>query len=165
MRTPIRALLAVPLLLVLAGCSPVLALQPADDAENPGCAEVIVGLRNLDTVADLPARETDAQGTAAWGEPATVILRCGVPVPDPTSALVCYTFDGIDWLADPKDEPNFVFTTYGRDPAVEVIVDSDGDPDVDDDGVSGTAVLRELSAAVGVIPATGKCLSAEDVLN
>lgn len=165
MTTTIRALLAIPLLVVLAGCAPVVALGPADDAKNTGCADVIVGLRNLDTVAGLPARETDAQGTAAWGTPATVILRCGVPVPDPTSTLICYTVNGVDWLADDSDDPNFVFTTYGRDPAVEVIIDSDGDPDVDDDGVSGTAALGDLANAVSAIPATGKCLSAEDVVN
>ena len=61
-----------------------------------------------DTVSTLPQRETNAQGTGAWGEPADIVLRCGVPVPDPTSSLPCDTVDGIDWLL--KSDPDNVFT-------------------------------------------------------
>jgi len=156
-----RLLLAVPLLAIaLAGCSPTVALKPADAAADPACAAVIVALP--DTVAGLAIRETDAQATAAWGEPAGVILRCGVPAPDPTSSE-CLPVDGVDWIRDDSGDPNFVFTTYGRTPAIEVIIDSDGDPEVDDDGVSGLEALTDLSSAVGLLPQDGACISPTDV--
>ena len=109
----------------LAGCAPVVSLETAEDFSNPACAMVIVSLRDVDTIGDEQRRETNTQSTAAWGDPASVILHCGVPVPDPTSTLPCITYDNIDWLRDDSDAPNYVFTTYGRDPAVSVIVDND----------------------------------------
>jgi hypothetical protein len=162
-RTPVFATLAVVSVLAsLAGCAAIVPLQPADDAANPTCAEVMVRLP--DTVAGLDLRETNAQGTAAWGEPANVLLRCGVAVPDPTAALACVTApqDGIDWLRDDSDAPNFVFTTYGRDPAVQVVIDSDGDPDVDGDEVSGFEALTELAAAVSQIAPERFCVALSD---
>ncbi|MCY7413441.1 MAG: DUF3515 domain-containing protein [Salinibacterium sp.] len=134
---------------LLAGCAPTVALEPADDAVNPACAEVIVRLP--DTVAELPRRSTNAQATGAWGEPTAVILRCGVPVPAPTAALACVTVDGVDWLRDDSNDPSFVFTTYGRNPAIEVIIDSNT--------VSGFGALNDLARAVSQLPIEGKCLS------
>ncbi|MGV8912016.1 MAG: DUF3515 family protein [Rhodoglobus sp.] len=162
-RTPVIAMLAmVPLVATLGGCAAILPLEPANDAANPTCAEVIVRLP--DTVAGLDMRETNAQGTGAWGEPANVLLRCGVAVPDPTAALACVTApdDGIDWLRDDSDAPNYVFTTYGRDPAMQVIIDSDGDPDVEGDEVSGLDALTELAGAVSQIPADRFCVALSD---
>lgn len=154
-RATLLIALVAPLLLVLAGCTPIVALDAADDAANPACAPMMVRLP--DTVGGLSARETDAQSTAAWGQPAFVLLRCGVPSPAPNATLTCTTVAGIDWLGDDSKDPNFVFTTYGRSPAVEVIIDSDGDPDVPDDGVSGLDTLSDLAAAVSEIPATRGC--------
>ncbi|MDJ0335763.1 MAG: DUF3515 family protein [Rhodoglobus sp.] len=159
-RATLVTALVAPLLLVLTGCTPVVVLDAADDAANPACAPMMVRLP--DTVGGLPSRSTDAQATAAWGEPATVLLRCGVPSPAPTATLPCITVAGIDWLRDDADDPNFVFTTYGRSPAVEVIIDSDGDPDVGTDGVSGFEALSDLAAAVSEIPADRACVSPED---
>lgn len=152
MRTTTRAALLAPLLLLLAGCSPIVALRPAPDAINPKCAKVVVSLPA--TVAGLPARQTDAQGTGAWGTPTEVVMHCGVPVPDPTSTLKCVTVSDIDWLTDDKDAPNYIFTTYGRDPAVEVVLDSDK--------VSGLSALTDLSYAVSSIPPMGKCIAPQD---
>lgn len=139
-------------MLLLAGCAPIVALQPAPDATDADCAKVVVSLPQ--TVADLPSRETDAQGTGAWGEPTEVILHCGVPVPAPTSKLDCYTVSGVDWLSDASKAPDYIFTTYGRDPAVEVVVNSDT--------VSGFSVLSDLSYAVTNVRSTGRCLGPED---
>jgi len=130
----------------LSGCASTVALEPADDAINVGCAEVVVRLP--DTVGDLPIRQTNAQGTGAWGEPASVILRCGVVIPGPTSTLTCVTVGAIDWLVDDADDPNFVFTTYGREPAVEVIIDNEV--------VSGITSLSDLEYAVGFTTANGR---------
>jgi hypothetical protein len=49
-----------------------------------------------------------------------------------------------------------VFTTYGRTPAVEVVLDYDA--------VGGTSALDDLRQAVQSIPQTTQCLDAEDVL-
>ena len=147
------SLLLVPaLVLALAGCAPAVALEPADDAIDPACARVVVALP--ETVAGLDSRETNAQGTGAWGDPATVLLRCGVPSPDPTSSE-CLLVDGIDWIRDGSKDPNFAFTTYGRTPATEVVIDSTK--------ASGGDVLPLLSEAVEEIPATDACVGAEDV--
>jgi hypothetical protein len=164
-RTPVLAMLAmVPLLGMLGGCAAIVPLEAADDATNPTCAEVIVRLP--DTVAGLDLRETNAQATGAWGEPATVLLRCGVAVPDPTASLACVTApeNGIDWLRDDSDAPNYVFTTYGRDPAVQVIIDSDGDPDVEGDEVSGFDALTQLASAVSQIAPERFCVALSDTV-
>lgn len=148
-----RAAAVVALALVaLTGCSPTVTLDPAPDAANPECAEVIVRLP--DNVDDKAYRTTDAQGTGAWGEPAAVLLRCGVPVPGPTT-FPCVTVRDVDWIRDDTDAPIFVFTTYGRDPAVEVIVDSEA--------ASGTNALMNLANSVGVLPKYTECVDAEDV--
>ena len=77
------ALAAFAAVVALAGCSPIVNMQAAPEASDTACADVVVLLP--DTVADQPARETDAQGTGAWGEPASVLLRCGVPPLGPTT--------------------------------------------------------------------------------
>lgn len=140
-------------LTALTGCTGSVTLDPAPDAANPECAEVIVRLP--DTIDnDKQYRTTDAQGTGAWGDPAAVLLRCGVPVPGPTT-LPCVTVRDVDWIRDDTDAPIFVFTTYGRDPAVEVIVDSEA--------ASGTNALTNLANSVGVLPKYTECVDAEDV--
>ncbi len=48
-----------------------------------------------------------------------------------------------------------MFTTYGRDPAVEVIVDGEA--------ASGADALRDLAFAVSITPKEGECIAAEDV--
>ncbi|MFM6980227.1 MAG: DUF3515 family protein [Micrococcales bacterium] len=68
--------LVLAMVLPLTGCTAAVSLEPAADANNPACAEVIVRLP--DTVADFEKRATNAQSTAAWGTPAAVILRCGL---------------------------------------------------------------------------------------
>lgn len=170
MSSSLRRVLATALvpvaLLVLAGCAPIVPLTAAPDAANPECAEVIVRLpAAIEDAAQQEAgadpaglwlkRETNAQGTGAWGNPAAILLRCGVPVPGP-STLLCVTLQGIDWLRDDSEAPNYLFTTYGRDPAVEVVVDGDR--------ASGTNALVALNNAVGSIPATRACTDPDDVL-
>ena len=151
---------------VLTGWTPAVPVAPAQDAANPECAEVIVRLPDLiedaaqqgangDPAGVWLKRETNAQGTGAWGDPAAVLLRCGVPVPGP-STLLCVTLDGVDWLRDDSQAPNYIFTTYGRDPAVEVVVDGNR--------ASGTNALVALRLAVSAIPATRACTNPDDVL-
>ena len=134
----------------LTGCSAIVALEPAPDAAAPECAAVSVRLP--DAIEDLARRETNAQATGAWGEPTAVVLHCGVPVPPPTSTLPCVTPPGgaVDWLVDDTDNPTYVFTSYGRTPAVSVVIDNTV--------VSGVSVLDALDVAVSQLPTSGSCL-------
>jgi len=138
--------------LALTGCSATVNMQPADEANAPDCAAVSVRLP--DSVDGQPRRWTDAQATGAWGSPASVLLTCGVAVPGP-STLVCQSVNGVDWLIDDADAPNYRFTTYGRSPAVEVYLDYDV--------VSAQAVLSALATAVLQLPETGaECTAVGD---
>ena len=136
---------------LLSGCSPTVALSPAADATSAKCASGSVLLPN--TVSTLAQRTTNAQGTGAWGTPADILLYCGVPVPDPTSNFPCVTVDGIDWLRNDKHAPVYIFTTYGRDPAVSVTVNS---KDVKADG---NQALNDVAIAVASIPSKHRCVS------
>ena len=138
----------------LSGCVGAVPMAPAADANNPECAAVTVRLPKL--VADQAARETNAQATGAWGEPAAILLTCGVEVPGPTTNP-CVTINNVDWIEDDSLAPLYQYTTFGREPAVRVAVDSDV--------VSGSTVLVDLSSAVSVLPATGQCLGAIDGYN
>lgn len=145
------ALAALSLASGLAACANPVALERADDGIDAACADIVVRLP--DSVADLDRRETNAQGTGAWGSPTSVILRCGVEVPGPTT-LPCNAVNGVDWVTDDSDAPNYRFVTYGRTPATEVIINGDA--------VAGSTVLADLSAAVSTIPLDGGCVSYDD---
>lgn len=115
-----------------------------------------------ETVVDFPSRETNAQGTGAWGSgsgkyPTSVLLRCGVPVPSRASTLPCVLVGDVYWLRDGTDAPTYIFTTYGREPATEVIVTQRSD-------VSPGAALYDLQNAVDVTKSTAKCTTVEDSL-
>ena len=139
---------AIALTLSLSACSPTVSLEPAADANNPGCAEVIVRLP--DAVDGQERRTTNAQSTAAWGNPATVILRCGIE-PVEISTLPCVTANGVDWIVDDSAKPSFRFITFGRTPALEVIVDSEN--------AVGVNALDSLAEAVKSIEPTKECVS------
>lgn len=144
----------------LSGCATTVHLEPADDANNPMCADVTVGLNNASSIADLDRRWTDAQATAAWGEPgddAAILLRCGVDVPAPTADLQCVTLEGVDWLVDPSETPYVRLTTYGRDPAVQLYINTTA--------VSSNDVIssRGLVGAITSIPADGKCTAPDEL--
>ncbi|HEV7624462.1 MAG TPA: DUF3515 domain-containing protein [Amnibacterium sp.] len=154
----IRRLLAVVTaagaLLALAGCTPAISVQPAPAATDSACAALIVRLPS--TVGALSKRETDSQGTAAWGDPEAVQLRCGVTPPGPTTAP-CFTASGVDWiLTDSGTGTNAreVVTTFGRTPATQLVVDPKK--------VSANDVVPSISDAVSaaVPTATRHCTAA-----
>lgn len=139
---------AAPILLagaLLTGCTSTVSLQPAEDANSPACADVTVRLP--DSVDGQPRRWTDAQATGAWGDPASVIITCGVPELGPTT-LPCQSVNGVDWVIDESDAPRYRVTTFDRTPAVEVYLDNDI--------VSSAQVLDRLSQIVSVLPQNGK---------
>ena len=122
------AVLTVAATTATAGCAPAVSVRVAPNAADPVCAAVVLALPAA--LADSPLLDTTSQATAAWGEPSSpIVLRCGVdPLPPTTDTCVTATdADGtsVDWVAveDAADSGDgWTFTTYGRDPAVEVTV-------------------------------------------
>ncbi|MEF2977543.1 DUF3515 family protein [Subtercola sp. YIM 133946] len=156
----VPAVVAVTLVSVaLTGCAATVALDPAADATDPGCAQVMVRLPT--TVGDDQSqRETNAQATSAWGSPASVLLRCGVTPPGPTT-LPCINIlppggTSVDWIEDDSQKPSYTYTTFGRTPATQVVVDSNA--------VSATTVLTDLNTAISAIRATAECTAPDDIL-
>jgi hypothetical protein len=131
------AFATIALVSLLAGCSANVSLEAAPDSNSYACAEFSVRLP--DTLDGLARRSTDAQATGAWGTPAAVITRCGLPEVS-VSKLRCVTAGGVEWLVDETMAPSYRFISFGRAPATEVIIDSNK--------VSGANVLDELSNAV-----------------
>ena len=146
-----KALLLVISASLLAGCAPLVALEPADRANDPECAEIIVRLP--DELAEQPERRVNAQSTAAWGEPVSVILRCGLE-PSEASPLPCVTAGDIDWLVDDSKAPSYRFVTFARFPATEVIIDSTK--------LAGVTVLEQLAGSIGVLEPTKRCTELTD---
>jgi len=138
--------LALTLALALSGCAATVNLDAAPLANDPACAEITVRLP--DVIGDQEKRTTNAQATGAWGNPTTIILRCGLE-PVAASTLTCVSASEIDWLVDDSKAPSYRFITFGRSPATEVIVDSES--------VAGVTALDTLASAVQNIPATRTC--------
>lgn len=144
--------------LLLAGCTPVVALTPAPQATSVGCAGVIVRLPA--TIGGAAQRTVNAQGTAAWGSPATVTLTCGVATPQ-QSGLSCFQIGGVDWLVDDQRLSDgsraAVFTTFGRSPGVQIIVKVGS--------LSRSDVLPAVSDAIGAATTTTSrtCKSLDDL--
>ncbi|MDQ4502237.1 DUF3515 family protein [Sinomonas sp. ASV322] len=167
----------------LAACSAPVSVDPAPDAANPACAPEMIALP--DSLGTAALRKTTSQATAAWGDPAAVVLRCGVPTPGPTTDR-CVTVNGVDWVIREASTPSaapssrssasgqpsgsasaaagaggggengtYILTTFGRKPATELLLDSSK--------ISSATVLATLSAAVSKVPQTAKCVGQAEV--
>lgn len=138
-------------IVTMSGCAGTVDVDPGTNAADPACATVMQSLP--DELGGSQKRQTSSQGTAAWGDPSSVILRCGVTPPGPTTTP-CVSVDKTDWLS--KDEgDHWRFTTFGRTPAVEVLIDQKH--------ASGQAAITELSHAVSSLPQKHHCVGAKDV--
>lgn len=139
-------------LLALTGCTRALSLPPADDASDPGCAEVVVSLPAQigdDSLAQpLEQRDTTSQGSSAWGDPSAITLRCGMPVPAPSTQR-CISVGEVDWLEVAQEENVWTFVSYGRSPATEVVVDTSV--------VTAVTALDAVSSAVDRTELVGAC--------
>ncbi|AXH97781.1 DUF3515 domain-containing protein [Ornithinimicrobium avium] len=93
--------------------------MPFGAADSPACRAVAAHWPQ--TVGGLTPRVTAVQsaGVAAWGDPA-IVARCGKQPPGPTTDQ-CLDINGVDWVATELDDGT-MFTTYGRSPAIEVLV-------------------------------------------
>lgn len=154
MRALPRAVIALApvtaVLVGLTGCTSVVDVDPAVDAANARCADVMIALPP--SIAENEQRDTNSQATSAWGDPSKVVLRCGVDVPGPTTDP-CVTVNDVDWVLR-EGEPAWTATTYGRDPAVEVLFDPDE--------VASSTVLVELGGAVSRVGQERACVGLAD---
>lgn len=138
----------------LGGCARSIGVEVAPDAADPKCAEVLLAVPD-ELGGDLPKVPTDSQATAAWGvSGAAVTLRCGVEATGP--AADCQQVDSgdgtvVDWIVTTDDQGTWSFVTYGRDPAVEVVVP----PAITED--HSTSFIADLSGAVTQVAATKEC--------
>jgi hypothetical protein len=143
---------AVALVAGLAGCTNTVSMGAAPDANAAACAAAQVRLP-AQTASKYALRNTTAQSTAAWGSPAAVLYHCGVAVPT-VSDLPCFSLGSVDWLRDDRGD-TLVFTTFGRSPAVQVVVDAKK---------ATSSVLGDLGDAVSTLPKDGhRCLDPSDV--
>jgi hypothetical protein len=145
--------LAVATLGTAGACAPTIVVEAAPDAANPACAPVMLALPQT-IGGDLDQANTTAQATTAWGTGgAAVTLRCGVDLPGPSTD--CQQVDAggavVDWIYVTGEDGTWRWTTYGRDPAVEVTVP----PAITD--THSTAFLADISQAVSLIEATKTC--------
>ncbi|TCU84919.1 uncharacterized protein DUF3515 [Curtobacterium sp. PhB191] len=136
----------------LTGCTNSVGMSAAPSANTAACAAAQVRLpATVDSTYDL--RNTNAQSTAAWGDPEAALYHCGVAVPT-VSDLPCFTLGSVDWIRDDRGK-QIVYTTFGRSPAVQVVVDT---------SKTGSAVLQDIATAVSTLPEDGhKCLDPSDV--
>jgi len=144
--------LAAAVVVGLTGCTNAVAMQAAPSANAAACAGAQVRLPAT-VNSTLSLRNTSAQATAAWGSPAAVLYHCGVAVPT-VSDLPCFAQGSVDWIRDDRGQ-NVVYTTFGRSPAVQVVIDTKrATPDA----------LQDLGDAVSTLPKDGhRCLDPQDV--
>ncbi|MDN5899385.1 MAG: DUF3515 domain-containing protein [Brachybacterium sp.] len=160
LRSRLLALPAACLMAVgLVSCGTV-QVPPGPDAANPTCADIVLGVPPQ--VLGLAQVETSSQGTAAWGSGEdTIVMRCGVTPPGPTTDLCTTLADGngveVDWIVQELEGDVFLYTTYGRDPAIDVSVPRSAAPDQP----SGAAL--DLAQVISrTVDATDRCIGPGD---
>lgn len=161
LRSRLLALPAAALMVLgLASCGTV-RVPPGPEAADPVCADIILGAPP--EVLGFARAETSSQGTAAWGSGEdTIVMRCGVTPPGPTSDLCTTLADGngveVDWIVRELEDGVFLYTTYGREPAIDVTVPLSAAPDQP----SGAAL--DLSQVITRnLEATARCVGPGDV--
>jgi hypothetical protein len=152
-----RVLLTAAGLLVLGVAGGVLyAVQSPDGVAAPPHVAACESPMNLlpRTVGGQTARKavvadgTDPRDVREWGDPA-IIATCGWPALGPTSAQ-CLDVDGVDWVAEELSD-GVRFTTFGRDPAIEVLVPDTYAP--------APLLLPAFARAAGALPENARTCS------
>jgi hypothetical protein len=137
------ALAVVGATLCLAACSSAVEVAPPERVDDPACADPAWP----QTLAGQDRTPTDPEGpwVAAWGDPA-IIARCGLPALEPTT-LDCVAVDDIDWIIRELDDGT-AMSTYGTDPAIEVLVPEEYGP--------GPLLLPAFGDAARALPSSGR---------
>ena len=113
-------------------------------ADQPACTSA--ALLFPTTVSGMTRVDTDpgSPGVAAWGDPA-VIARCGVAAAAPTTTE-CLEVDGVGWIPGTLSDGT-KFTSFGTDPALEVLVPQHYAPE--------SLLLPAFTDVVRALPANG----------
>lgn len=144
-------LLAGSVLLVGCGEQPVKAV-PFGESDSIACQSVAELWPQTIGPHEPRVTAVQSEGVAAWGDP-PIVARCGKQPPGPTTDP-CIDVNGVDWVATELDDGGTMLTTYGRDPAVEVLVPAQYD--------APPLLLPPLGPAVEQIPQTlGECSAVE----
>jgi hypothetical protein len=180
---------ALALAVSLSACSAPVAVEPAPDAANPACAPEMIAVP--DSIGDASLRKTTSQATAVWGDPAAVVLRCGVASPGPTTDR-CVTVNGVDWGIRETSPTASSSPSRQASPSAQPQPSSQARPSAQptaaaDDGANGTyilttfgrtpatelvldtskissaTVLASLASAVAKVPQTAKCVGQAEV--
>jgi hypothetical protein len=134
-------------LLGTSACAAPVSVEAPVSAADAACSPVMLALPQ--EIDSLGKRVTTSQSTAAWGDPAAVVLSCGTPERGPSSDP-CTTVGDVDWTAKQDEgEERWTLTAYGRVPRIEVSIDTSR--------VSSAAVAAALSPAVALSPAQKYC--------
>lgn len=138
----------------------LLSLAVVLGAGTAGCSQAVeIGVPAFATQAPCPqlswpqqaaghdrvATTSDSAAVAAWGDPA-IVARCGVAAPPPTT-LACLGVDDVDWIVEPLSDGTR-FTTYGRRPAMQVLVPDAYSPE--------PMVLGSFTQVARRLPGTGR---------
>lgn len=139
-----RIALALCLPFVLAGCGSAVDVGIPQAADSAECAAASTHWPS--TLSGEEGRETDPSDPAvrAWGDPA-IVARCGLPGLPPTEEQ-CIVVDDIGWVAEDLGDGTRL-TSFGHDPAIEVIVPKDQGP--------GPLLMPAFSDAVKELPTNG----------
>ena len=110
---------------------------PACELAGKAFPTEVSGMPRVDTAPTSPA-------VGAWGDPA-VVARCGVAAPGPTE-VECLEVDGVGWIPQELSD-GIRFTSFGTDPALEVLVPSSYAPE--------GLLLPAFSDAARALPSNG----------
>lgn len=133
------------LVATLGACGSSVEATAPVHAASPACARAAQHWPR--TVADQDRRDTTSSSAAvaAWGDPA-IIARCGLSPIGPTTDP-CIDANGVGWVAHRLSD-GVRFISFGRDPAIEVLVPHAYAPE--------PLVMSAFAKAARAIPATGR---------
>ncbi|SER68573.1 Protein of unknown function [Pedococcus cremeus] len=138
------ALLAGLGVVLLTGCSSAVEVTAPPQAGSPACTAAASHWPTTVSGQDRVETTAGSDAVAAWGDP-PVIARCGLSALAPTTEQ-CLDVNGVDWVVR-KASDGAVFTTFGRDPAIEVLVPNAYAPE--------PLLLPAFGAAAKALPANG----------
>jgi hypothetical protein len=129
---------------VLSACTSAVEVTVPGAGSGPQCAAA-AALWPAE-VSGMPRRDTDPDSPAvgAWGDPA-VVARCGVAAPGPTDTE-CLEVDGAWWIPQRLSDGTR-FTSFGTQPAIEVLVPENYAPE--------GLLLPAFAAAAKALPSNG----------
>lgn len=113
------------LTVALPGCSSIDVTVPAG-AGSPACRSAAAHWPKTVGGQSLQPTSSSSDAVRAWGQPA-IIARCGLAAIGPTTDP-CLDVSGVDWVAHQLTD-GVRFTTYGRSPAIEILVPSAYQPE------------------------------------